>query len=30
MHGELYGTTGPFCAGPPIEKFEELMGEFAS
>ncbi len=30
MYGELYGTTGPFRAGPPIEKFEKLMGEFAS
>lgn len=30
MHGELYGATGPFRAGPPIEKFEELMGEFAT
>ena len=29
MHGELYGETGPFRAGPPIEKFEEMMGEFA-
>jgi len=30
MHGELYGETGPFRAGPPVEKFEELMGEFAT
>jgi peptide/nickel transport system substrate-binding protein len=29
MHGELYGETGPFRAGPPVEKFEGLMGEFA-
>ena len=26
---ELYGETGPFRAGPPVEKFEQLMGEFA-
>lgn len=30
MHGELYGETGPFRAGPPVEKFENLMGEFAT
>ena len=29
MHGELYGETGPFRAGPPVEEFEEMMGEFA-
>lgn len=29
MHGELYGETGPFRAGPPVPRFEELMGEFA-
>ena len=29
MHGELYGGTGPFRMGPPVEKFEELMGRFA-
>jgi peptide/nickel transport system substrate-binding protein len=30
MHGELYGETGPFRMGPPIARFEELMGEFAT
>jgi peptide/nickel transport system substrate-binding protein len=30
MHGELYGETGPFRAGPPVERFEELLGEFAA
>lgn len=30
MHGELYGETGPFRSGPPIERFEKLMGEFAT
>ena len=30
MHGELYGETGPFRAGPPVEEFEKLMGEFAT
>ena len=30
MHGELFGETGPFRAGPVLERFEELMGEFAS
>jgi peptide/nickel transport system substrate-binding protein len=30
MHGELYGETGPFRAGPPVERFEELLGEFAT
>lgn len=26
---EFLGATGPFRAGPPIEAFETLMGEFA-
>ncbi len=30
MHGELYGETGMFRVGPPVERFEELMGEFAA
>ncbi len=29
MHGELYGETGPFRMGPPVERFEAMMGEFA-
>lgn len=30
MHGELYSETGPFRAGPPVERFETLMGQFAT
>ena len=30
MHNELYGGTGAFRAGPAVEGFENLMGDFAS
>ena len=29
MHGSLYGSGGPFRAGPPVERFEELMDRFS-
>ena len=30
MHGALYSTDGPFRAGPPVEQFDNLLGQFAT
>jgi peptide/nickel transport system substrate-binding protein len=30
MHGYLYSSGGPFRAGPPVEEFEQLLGQFAT